>query len=105
MPRIKEHPILEFKKGSLIKFRFEGKELIGFEGDTIASALHASGIKVYRKSEKLKRPRGFFCAIGRCSSCYMVVDGIPNVQTCVTPLKEGMEVFIQDGKGKLNIKN
>jgi hypothetical protein len=29
----------------------------------------------------------------------MVVDGVPNVRTCVTPLKEGMHVETQRGKG------
>lgn len=47
----------------------------------------------------MKRPRGFFCAIGKCSSCFMVVDGVPNVRTCVTPLAEGMNIETQYGKG------
>jgi hypothetical protein len=29
----------------------------------------------------------------------MVVDGVPNVRTCVTPLKAGMKVETQTGKG------
>ena len=41
----------------------------------------------------------FFCAIGKCSSCFMVVDGVPNVRTCVTPLAAGMKVETQLGKG------
>lgn len=27
----------------------------------------------------------------------MVVDGVPNIRTCVTPLAEGMDVRTQDG--------
>ncbi|MEA3408802.1 MAG: FAD-dependent oxidoreductase, partial [Candidatus Eisenbacteria bacterium] len=52
-----------------------------------------------RHSIRLDRPRGFFCAIGRCSSCLMTVDGVPNVMTCVTPLKAGMRIETQTGKG------
>jgi len=29
----------------------------------------------------------------------MVVDGVPNVRTCVTALAEGMQVETQRGKG------
>jgi hypothetical protein len=29
----------------------------------------------------------------------MVVDGVPNVRTCVTPLEAGMHVETQRGKG------
>ncbi|MEO0184980.1 MAG: (2Fe-2S)-binding protein [candidate division WOR-3 bacterium] len=98
---ITEHPILEFKRGRKVKFYFEGKELEGYEGLPIAAALHASGIRVLRYSEKYSRPRGFFCAVGKCSSCLMEVDGRPNVMVCMEPLKQGMRVKRQKGKGHL----
>ncbi|SHF31634.1 2Fe-2S iron-sulfur cluster binding domain-containing protein [Marinitoga hydrogenitolerans DSM 16785] len=99
--RIQEHPILEFKRGKKIKFYFEGRELYGYEGETIAAALYALGIWEYRESLKTGKPRGLFCAIGHCSSCLMVVNGIPNIRICVTPLKEGMVVKKQKPKGDL----
>ncbi|WP_414144401.1 2Fe-2S iron-sulfur cluster-binding protein, partial [Absicoccus sp.] len=34
---------------------------------------------------------------GRCTDCVMVVDGKPNIRTCVTPLKAGMQVQTQYG--------
>ncbi len=102
--RIKEHPILELAEKPPIPFYFNGKLLYGIEGDTIASALHANGIKKLSESIHLKRPRGFYCAIGNCASCNMVVDGEPNVRTCITPLKEGMRVENQQGKGRIHAK-
>jgi len=97
--RIESHPILEFKKGKKIKFTFNDQEVEGYEGETIAAALHAAGVKVLGNSLFLHRPRGFYCAIGNCSSCLMVVNGVPNVKTCTTDLEEGMIVQIQEGKG------
>lgn len=97
--RIEKHPILDFDKSKKVKFTFNGQELEGYEGETIQAALHAAGVKVLGKSIKMHRPRGFYCAIGNCSSCFMVVDGVPNVKTCVTDLKEGMVVETQEGKG------
>ena len=99
--RIKEHPILSFDKGKRITFYYDGKKLEGYESDTVASALHAAGIKVLSHSIEKHRPRGFYCAIGNCSSCLMEVDGKPNVRTCVEPLKEGMIVKTQHGKGEI----
>jgi len=99
--RIKKHPILDFKQKDKVSFRFNGKIIYGVKGDTIASALHENGIKKLSESIHLKRPRGFYCAIGNCASCNMVVDGKPNVRTCITPLKEGMVVENQVGKGKV----
>ncbi len=96
---IKEHPILEFQHGKRVRFIFDGEELEGFEGEPISTALHANGVKIYRETADMHRPRGFFCAIGKCSSCFMVVNGVPNVRTCITPLTAGMKVETQRGKG------
>jgi hypothetical protein len=85
----------------LVKFYFEGKEMEGYENEPIAAALIANGVKVFRITEKMKRARGFFCAVGKCSSCLMMVNSIPNVMVCVEPLKEGMKVEKQTSRGKL----
>ncbi len=97
--RIEEHPILDFPKRKKVKFFFEGREMEGYEGEPIAAALHAAGVKVLHHSLKLARPRGFFCAIGNCSSCLMIVDGVPNVRACTERLREGMSVERQVGRG------
>jgi len=99
MQLITKHPILEFNHGEKVNFSFDGKEMEGFEGEPIAMALHANGVRIYRITPEKKRARGFFCAIGKCSSCFMVVDGVPNVRTCVTPLARGMKIETQRGKG------
>ncbi|MDD4369997.1 MAG: (2Fe-2S)-binding protein [Anaerostipes sp.] len=96
--RVKEHPILgEYEKGKKVKFLFDGTEMEGYEGEPIAAALLAAGVKVHRHTRKKALPRGIFCAIGRCTDCVMVVNGEINVRTCITPLEEGMTVQIQDG--------
>lgn len=96
--RIQEHPILgEFEKGKLVKFTFDSKECEGYEGEPIAVALKNAGLMVHRYTKKQHKPRGVFCAIGRCTDCVMVVNGIPNVRTCITPLEEGMTVQTQYG--------
>lgn len=104
MSLIEQHPVLDFEHGRSVIFTFDGRELQGFEDEPIAMALHANGVHIYRVTPEMKRPRGFFCAIGKCSSCFMVVNGVPNVRTCVTPLKEGMEVQTQYGKGSISIR-
>jgi predicted molibdopterin-dependent oxidoreductase YjgC len=96
--RIEEHPILgkpEEKK--VIEFTYDGTKLNGFEGEPIAMALEAAGVMIHRYTKKQHKPRGIFCAIGRCTDCVMVVDGKPNVRTCITPLLDGMMVQTQYG--------
>lgn len=90
--RIENHPIKNFERGKKIEFTYNGTKIEGFEGETIMAALHAAGIKALNKSSRHNRFRGLFCAIGKCSSCLMTVDGIQNVAICVTKAEEGMEV-------------
>ncbi|MCD6484943.1 MAG: FAD-dependent oxidoreductase [Candidatus Odinarchaeota archaeon] len=101
--RIRQHPILKFDRGKKIRFFFKGKPVEGYENETIAMALYANGIRTFSHSFKFHRPRGMFCAIGKCASCLMEVDGIPNVRTCITPIHEGADVRPQ-GKTSLIAK-
>lgn len=98
MDRIKNHPILgETPEQKIVTFTYDGKTLEGYEGEPIATALRAAGVMAHRYTKKKHEPRGVFCAIGRCTDCVMVVDGKPNVRTCITPLVEGMKVETQYG--------
>ncbi|MFO7650041.1 MAG: (2Fe-2S)-binding protein [bacterium] len=99
--RITSHPVLQFPEAAVVEFTFEGKRMTGKQGDTIAAVLVANGVDVFRHAEKTGRPRGFFCAVGKCSSCLMVVDGRPNTMVCVEPLRAGVRVERQSGRGKL----
>lgn len=96
--RIETHPVLgEIQKGKRVTFTYNDRELEGYEGEPIAAALKSAGVMVHRYTKKEHKPRGIFCAIGRCMDCVMVVDGKPNVRTCVTPLAAGMKVQTQYG--------
>jgi len=99
--RIWSHPILQFKRDRKIKFYFEGREVEAYEGESIAAALYAIGVDVFSWSVKLNRNRGAFCMIGKCSSCFMKINGIPNTRTCIEPVRDGMIVERQKGLPKI----
>ena len=101
--RIEEHPVLSFERGEKITFFFNGREIDAYPNETIAAALHASGVRKLGESPVLHRPRGLFCAIGNCSSCFMIVDNQPNMRVCVMKVKSGMHVEEQKGKGELEL--
>ena len=99
--RVIHHPILgEADPGVEVEITVDGKPIQAFEGEPLAAAMIAAGIQMFRYTTKTHLPRGIFCAIGRCTDCMMIVDGIPNTRTCVTPVKNGMVVQTQDGLGK-----
>lgn len=99
MNRITEHPILTMTEGTSISFTYNATPMTAQAGDTIAAALTAQGVRVFRTTAKHHEPRGLFCAIGQCTDCVMVVNGKPNVRTCVTLVEPGMTVETQVGLG------
>ena len=98
--RIATHPILAWNRGNPVHVTYDGNEITAYPEETIAMALYAAGVKQYSTSSRFYRPRGMFCAIGKCSSCMMRVDGIPNARTCVLQVRDGMDVETQHGEGK-----
>ncbi len=79
----------------VISFQFEGRNLQGYEGDTIGSALAASGIDIFSRSFKYHRPRGLLCVSGKCPNCLMNVNNVPSVRVCTEPLSPGDQITAQ----------
>ena len=77
-------------------FEFNGRQFQAYEGDTIASALYAAGVRIFSRSFKYHRSRGLLCVAGACPNCMMSVDGVPNVRACATRVEEGMRVRHQN---------
>jgi len=71
---------------------FEGRSLPIHAGDTVASTLYRSGVRIMSRSFKYHRPRGLYCVSGDCAHCMVTVDGEPAVRACVTPAENGQRV-------------
>lgn len=99
--RIWNHPILGKEKVSdTVNIIVNGKTLQAKKGEMIAAALMANGIRVHRYTAKRRETRGIYCGIGQCTDCVMIVNGIPNIRTCIVPVEEGMIIETQHGIGK-----
>jgi sarcosine oxidase subunit alpha len=100
--RLRSQPGEGIDRGRTIHFSYAGKELTGFAGDTVGSALYAAGRRVFSRSFKYHRPRGLLCCSGRCPNCMMTVDGVPNVRVCVEPLRPNVDVRDQNVLGSVD---
>ncbi|MCG7333714.1 (2Fe-2S)-binding protein [Sporosarcina sp. ACRSM] len=89
---INEHPIMNNHFNKDITFTYQGQTFIAREGQTLAAALFANGIKKLGVSRKFHKPRGLFCANGRCTSCFVTVNGLDHVLSCMTLVEEGMVI-------------
>jgi NADPH-dependent 2,4-dienoyl-CoA reductase/sulfur reductase-like enzyme len=69
-----------------IRFIFEGRDIEGREGESLAAALAGAGIIPLRET-RLEQKRGIFCGMGVCQDCLIEVDGKPNQRACMTKLE------------------
>ena len=83
-----------------IEFKFNGKKYIGYEGDTLASALLANGIHLIGRSFKYHRPRGFFGAGVDEPNAKMQVEingcSEPNINATEIELVNGLSATSQN---------
>ena len=91
-PRLDPAPLELIDRSKIIEFEFNGRPVYAYEGDTIGSALYASGVRIFSRSFKFHRVRGMLCVSGNCPNCLMTVDGVPNVRACVQRVEQGMKV-------------
>ena len=95
--RIYRHPEWAFDRGYPIHIRFEGKRIRAFSNEPVAVAMMAAGVPVTMRSFKFHRPRGPFCLAGKCASCLVRIDGVPNCKACRITCRDEMVVQRQAG--------
>ena len=100
--RLPQHPSQVVDPSVDIRFYFDDKVIRTHRGHTIASALYASGVRIFGRSFKYHRPRGLLCVSGNCPNCMMNVDGVPNVRACTEPVRDGLRVRHQNAWPSLN---
>ncbi|RWQ33437.1 MAG: sarcosine oxidase subunit alpha [Mesorhizobium sp.] len=83
-----------------LNFRFDGKTFAGFEGDTLASALIANGVKLVGRSFKYHRPRGILTAGSEEPNALVELrTGArrePNTKATTAELYDGLEAASQN---------
>lgn len=72
-----------------VRFRFEGVDYTGFAGDTISSALMASGVRMLGRSFKYHRPRGVLSMANHDSNNIVQTSTVTNIRADVIPVHEG----------------
>jgi heterotetrameric sarcosine oxidase alpha subunit len=83
-----------------LRARFDGKEIHGFSGDTLASALLANGVRLVGRSFKYHRPRGILTAGPEEPNALVELrTGArrePNSRATTTELFDGLEAASQN---------
>jgi predicted molibdopterin-dependent oxidoreductase YjgC len=77
-------------RGAAVTIQVDGRAVPAFAGESIATALWASGIRRLRSSPG-GAPRGLFCGMGVCQECVVEVDGA-TMPACQTRVADGLVV-------------
>ena len=78
--------------GAEVSFTFNGDSYEGVQGQSIAAALMASGVRELRTTRFHKEPRLIFCGIGVCFDCVVVVNGVANQRACLVEINQGDQI-------------
>jgi predicted molibdopterin-dependent oxidoreductase YjgC len=95
--RLEPHGDVE--RGEPVIVWVDDRERTAFLGETVAALLMASGARVFRETHRSGSGRGFYCGMGVCYDCLVVIDGRPNVRACMTYVRAGMRIETQRGWG------
>lgn len=80
-----------------VNLTFNEQQLSVPAGISVAAALLMSGINRFRATPVSESPRAPYCMMGVCFECLVEIDGVPNRQSCLIEVAEGMRVRSQEG--------
>lgn len=82
-----------------LMLQVDGRPVAAAEGDTVATALLASGLASFSRNAKSGAPNAPYCLIGICFGCLCTIDGRPGMQACLAPASDGMVVVTDAAAG------
>ncbi len=88
------------KRAAPLSFTFDGKSFAGYQGDTLASALVANGVRLVGRSFKYHRPRGLLTAGSEEPNALVELRSgarrEPNTKATTVELYDGLEATSQN---------
>lgn len=91
----------DVKSQNIVTVTFDGHSIAVPKGVSVAAALLAGGVREFRSSIAGGVPRAPYCMMGVCFECLVEIDGVPARQSCLIPVREGMQIRRQVGAPEL----
>ncbi|MBI2879566.1 MAG: (2Fe-2S)-binding protein [Candidatus Rokubacteria bacterium] len=87
------------QRGPRITIHVDGRAVDACEGESVAAALLAAGLRTFRITDRDQAPRSYYCGMGVCHDCLVTIDGEPNVRACMSRVRPGIRVERQPSLG------
>lgn len=82
-------------RGAEFTFSFDGRAITACDGESVAAALWAAGVRTWPRAVDVSPPaRAVFCAMGVCQQCVLWIDGV-RTEACRTPARPDLDVRSQ----------
>ena len=81
-----------------VTVEIDGARVSAEDGESVAAVLLRQAEPWSRLTPAGGAKRAPYCMMGVCFECLAEIDGIPSVQTCLTPVRDGMKIARQRGK-------
>ena len=75
-----------------ITITVDGDPVRALEGQSVAGAMEAAGIRTWRRNPVDGSPRAPFCGMGVCYECERHVDGAAETRACMVEVERGLVV-------------
>lgn len=77
------------RRGAPVRIVVDGCTIGAFEGESVAAAMWAAGVRPRAAQDSGPPARAIVCAMGVCQQCALVIDG-RRVEACRTPVHDGL---------------
>ncbi len=90
-----------------VYFSFDGRTMLGYQGDTLASALLANGVRIVGRSFKYGRPRGIVAAGAEEPNAIVQLgqgaSSVPNLRATQVEIYSGLQAYSVSGWPSVNV--
>jgi predicted molibdopterin-dependent oxidoreductase YjgC len=80
----------------------DGRPVAAELGESVAAVLLRQPEGWSRTTPVSQSPRAPYCMMGVCFECLVEIDGLGSVQSCLTPVANGMRIARQQGRRSLS---
>jgi hypothetical protein len=87
------------QRGAPVTIYVEGQAVEAYEGESVAAALLAMAHRTFRVTDRAQAPRSYYCGMGVCHDCLVILDGEWNVRACMSRVRPGLRIERQRGLG------
>ena len=98
--RLPTNPVTD-KPGQTVTVYVDDQPVEMHPNDTAAAAVLTSGFGYGRTTTVSNSARAPYCMMGVCFECLVEIDGVPNRQSCLIPVRDGMSIRSQEGYAAL----